>query len=53
MVTTLIKSAKIATSGLLKIKVFQSKSYDVIIFDRDVRNKTLSRDSNYIVDVFM
>ena len=42
-----------ATSGLLKIRVFWNKSYDTIVSVDDVTNKTLSRDSNYIVDVFM
>ena len=46
-------SAKMATPGLLKITVFWSKDYDVIISVDDVTNKILSRDSNYIVDVFM
>ena len=46
-------SAKMATLGLLKIKVFWNKGYDVIIFVHDVTNKILSRDSNYIVDVVM
>ena len=46
-------SAKMATPGLLKITVFWNKSYDVIISVDDVTNKILSRDSNYIVDVFM
>ena len=46
-------SAKIATSGLRKIKVFWKKGYDVIISVNDVTNKILSRDSNYIVDVVM
>ena len=46
-------SAKMATSGLLKITVFWNKGYDVIIPVDDVTNKILSRDSNYIVDVFM
>ena len=45
--------AKVATSGLLKTKVFWSKGYDVIIYVHDVTNKILSRDSNYIVDVVM
>ena len=31
MVTTLIMSAKLATPGLLKIKIFQNKGYDIII----------------------
>ena len=42
-----------ATPGLLKIKLFWNKGYDVIISVDDVTNKILSRDSNYIVDVFM
>ena len=46
-------SAKMATLGLLKITVFWNKGYDVIISVDDVTNKILSRDSNYIVDVFM
>ena len=53
MVTILMMSAKIATLDLLKIKVFWNKGYDVIIFVHDVINKTLSRESNYIVDVVM
>ena len=53
MVTILMMSAKMATLGLLKIKVFWNKGYDVIISVHDVTNKILSRDSNYIVDVFM
>ena len=46
-------SAKMATPGLLKIMVSSNKGYDVIISVDDVTNKILSRDSNYIVDVFM
>ena len=46
-------SAKMATLGLLKITVFWNKGYDVIVSVDDVTNKILSRDSNYIVDVFM
>ena len=46
-------SAKMATPGLLKIMVFWYKGYDTIISVDDVTNKILSRDSNYIVDVFM
>ena len=40
-------SAKLATPDLLKIKIFQYKGYDVIIFGYDVTNKILSDDSNY------
>ena len=46
-------SAKMATPDLLKITVFWDKSYNVIIHVDDVTGKILSRDSNYIVDVFM
>ena len=46
-------SADMASSGLLKITVFSNKVYDVIIYVNDVTNKILSRDSNYILDVFM
>ena len=53
MVTILLMSAKMAALGLLKIKVFWIKGYDVIISVHDVTNKILSRASNYIKDVFM
>ena len=43
--------AKISTSGLLRIKVFRRKSFDVIIYLHDVTEKVLSRNSNYIVDM--
>ena len=46
-------SAKMATPDLLKITVFWNKGYDVIISGVDFTNKILSRDSNYIVDVFI
>ena len=46
-------SAKITTPGILKIRAFWNKGYDVIIFVYDVTNKILSRDSNYIIDVVM
>ena len=44
MVTILMMSAKIATPGLLKVKVFRNKGYDVIISVHDVTNKILSCD---------
>ena len=53
MLTFLMTSAKLATPGLLKIKVFRIKGYDVVIPDYNVTNKILSRDSNYIVDMVM
>ena len=46
-------SAKMATSGLFKSTVFWSKGYNVTILVDDVSNKILSRDSNYIVDLFI
>ena len=46
-------SARLATLGLLKIKVFLNKCYDVIIYVHEVTNKMLSFKLNYIVDVVM
>ena len=51
MVAILMMSAKLATLGLLKIKVFRKKDYDVIISVYDVTKKILLPDSNNIVDV--
>ena len=42
-----------ATLGLLKITVVWNKGNDVIIYVHDVTNKTLSRESNYIIDMGM
>ena len=53
MVTILMISAKMAMLGLLNIKLFQNKDYDVIMSLHDVNNTILSRDSNHIVDVLM
>ena len=53
MVTILVMSAKMATLGLLKLKVFWSNSYGVIVFAYDVTNKNLSRESNYTENVVM
>ena len=53
LVTILMISAKMASPGLLKIKVFWNKSYDVIASVHNVTNKIFSRDLNYIVDVAM
>ena len=50
MVAVLMMSAKLASLGLLKIKVFWNKGYDVVISIHDVTNQILSRDSNDIVD---
>ena len=53
MVTILLISAKMGTPGLLTIKVFWKKGYDVIISVHAVTNKFWSRDSNYIVNAVM
>ena len=45
--------AKLATPGLLNITLLWNKCYDVIISVDDATKKMLSRDSNYIVDLFM
>ena len=34
-------STELATQGLLKVKLFQNKGWDVIIFVNDVNNKIL------------
>ena len=46
-------SIKLATLAIIKIKVFWSKGYDVIISVHDITNKILSRELNYVVDVAM
>ena len=46
-------TVKLATLGLLKIKIFWNKGYDVITSIFDAINKILSGDSNYIIDVVM
>ena len=53
MVTILMMSAKIATLGVLKIKVFFNNGYDVIVSFGDVNKNILSHDPNYIVNVVM
>ena len=53
MVTISMMSAKMVALRLLEIKVFWKKGYDVINFVYDVTIIILSRDSNYIVNVFM
>ena len=46
-------SVKLATLGLLKIKIFWNKGYGVITSVHDVTNKILSCDSSCIIDVVM
>ena len=53
MVTILMISVKMAILGLLKIKVFLNKGYDVTISVHDVNNKTLSCGPDHTVDVVM
>ena len=53
MAAILMMSAKLASLGFLKIKVFLNKGYEVIIFVHDVINEAFSRDSSYIVDAVM
>ena len=53
MVKILMMPAKMATSGLLKIKVIWNTVYYIIYSVCDVTNKILSHDTNYILDVFM
>ena len=49
----LMMPVKSATLGLLEIKVFWNKGYNVMISVHDVNNKILSRELNYIADVVM
>ena len=53
MVAILMMSAKLATLGLLKIKVVWNKGDNVIIYVDDVTNKILSLDSNHFADKVM
>ena len=52
-VTSLMMPAKMVTPGLLKITVFWNKGYDVIIYCLWRHQQKVTRNSNYIVDVFM
>ena len=47
MITILMMSAKVASLGLLKLKVFLNKGYYILTSVHDVTNKTLSRDKLY------
>ena len=53
MIAIFMMSAKLTTVDLLKIKVFWNKRHDLVIFVHDVTSKILSRNSHYIVCVFM
>ena len=52
-ITILVMSTKKATLGVLKIKVFWNKGYDVIISVHGVINNILSREPNYIVNLVL
>ena len=51
MVLILMRSAKLAKLGLLKIKVFLNKGHNVIIIAHSVTNNILSCNSNYTANV--
>ena len=53
MVISLTMSAKLATLGLLIIKLFPNKGYGVIIYVHDVTKEIFACDPNYVVDVVM
>ena len=53
MVTILMMSAKMATLGLLNIKVFEIKIIGTWFFVHDFTNRVSSSDPEYIVDVVM
>ena len=53
LITILMMSAKMATPGLLKTKIFWKKDYDVLTSAHDVISPILSRVSNYNVNVVM
>ena len=48
MLKFLTMSAERVNLGFPKMKVFEIKGYDVIIFLHDVTNQILSCDSNYM-----
>ena len=50
MNATLMMSAKLATPGLLKIKVSLNEGYGVIIAVHEVTKKILSRELNYTAE---
>ena len=53
MVEILMMAGKLTTPGLLNVKAYWNKGYDIIISVHDFTNKIFSCDSNYIVDVIM
>ena len=53
MFALLMMSVKMPVLGLLEIKVFSNKGYDIIQFVYDVIIKNSFSDSNHIVDVYL
>ena len=53
MVTILIISANMDTSGLLKSKIFWKNGYDVIVSAHDVTSPILSSDSEHNINMTM
>ena len=51
MVKILIESVKLATPGLLKIKIFNNKGYDVIIVEYGVTKKNCSVVTQIILEM--
>ena len=45
--------AKLATLGLLEIRLLWNEFYEVIKYANDLTNKILSRGSNHIVNMIM
>ena len=52
MVVILMMSEKFVTQSLFKLNIFLRKVYHIIISVYDVPKKILSRDSDFIIDVF-
>ena len=53
MITILMMSAKLATLGFLKIKLFSNKAYDAIIFVYDVNTKKFGNSSPSMREVIV
>ena len=53
MAAILMMPSQLVALGLLKMKVFWNKGYNVIIFIYEASNKVLSRDANSTLDVII
>ena len=51
IIVILMISSKLAAVGVLEIKLFRNKNYDVIISVHDVTKKILLSDPIYIEDI--